>query len=118
MNLFEGDHRPSGMMLAYRHEHDYVEVGAQHNPNGTWSSLWGCTACPDIFVGGKVGPIPYGYCHRCRWVQRDDIGKRCEECKAGPEYIEGYDGPASDPKPEVTLDRIVWNSPTRLAWHD
>lgn len=66
--------------LAYAHTHDLTMVGAQVNPNGTWSSLWSCSECPDIFVGGYAGPIPPGWCP-CGWVQRYWPRKRCEECR-------------------------------------
>ncbi len=64
----------------YAHDHDWVEVGAKQNPNGTWTSAWACTICPDIGSGGQVGPVPAGYC-RCGWVQKKWPRKRCEECK-------------------------------------
>lgn len=69
-----------GCVYAYSHEHEWIEIGAQVNPNGTWSSVWACVLCPDIGIGGKVGPVPAGYCP-CGWVQRKPNRKRCEECK-------------------------------------
>jgi len=72
---------PYPNVLAFAHEHDLTEQPtALRNPNGTFSSLWGCSQCPDIFVGAFVGPIPDGWC-RCGWVQKRWPRKRCEECK-------------------------------------
>lgn len=72
---------PYPNVLAYSHKHNLTMLStAQRNPNGTFSSLWGCSECPDIFVGGKVGTIPAGYC-RCGWVQKKWPRKKCEECK-------------------------------------
>lgn len=71
-----------GTLLAYRHDHEMVEVGASRNPNGTWSSVWACELCPDVFLGGYVGPIPAGFCHRCHWVQLKPNRKKCEGCKS------------------------------------
>lgn len=68
------------MVLAFSHTHDLYETGAQRNLNGTWSSLWACTLCPDVFIGDLVGPIPPGYCS-CGWVQKKWPRKKCEECK-------------------------------------
>lgn len=62
------------------HDHEWVEAGALLNPNGTWSSLWTCAVCPDVGIGGKVGPIPAGHCP-CGWVQHKFPRKRCEDCK-------------------------------------
>ena len=39
------------------HQFGENEVEVYH-PNGTWSSVWRCGICPDVGVGGKVGPIP------------------------------------------------------------
>lgn len=64
------------------HEHEWVEVGAIRNENGTWSSAWGCTLCPDVATGGHVGPVPDGYCFRCGWVNRIRNLLTCEECKS------------------------------------
>jgi hypothetical protein len=67
--------------LAYSHKHDLsLQPTARRNPNGTFSSLWACEHCPDIFVGPYVGPIPDGYC-RCGWVQKKWPRRRCEDCK-------------------------------------
>lgn len=73
---------PSGILLAYRHPCEWVEVAAQRNPNGTWSSLWECVVCTDVAVGAFVGPIPEGFCRRCHWVQHKPKRRNCEECKA------------------------------------
>lgn len=69
-----------GGAWVYMHVHDFFEVGAQQNPNGTWSSLWACEHCPDIRIGALTGPIPDGYCHWCSWVNRNPKKKKCEEC--------------------------------------
>lgn len=69
-----------GPARAYMHEHEWTEVGAYLNPNGTWSALFTCSLCPDVGLGGHVGPIPPGYC-LCGWVQRAPGRKRCEDCK-------------------------------------
>lgn len=67
----------SGGIYLYSHPHDWAMIGARLNPNGTWSSVWSCSLCPDICTGDNVGPIPVGYCP-CRWV--DDPSKPCPEC--------------------------------------
>lgn len=73
---------PTPNRLAYSHEHRLRALPtALRNPNGTFSSLWECAECPDIFIGGHVGTIPAGWC-RCGWVQKRWPRKRCEECKA------------------------------------
>lgn len=72
---------PHGLFM-HMHDHDWVEAGAKLNPNGTWSALFTCTLCPDVGVGGKVGPIPRGFCESCHWVQKKPGRKKCEECKA------------------------------------
>lgn len=72
---------PNGNIFIHIHPHEWVEMGARLNPNGTWSSVWGCTVCPDVTTGEKVGPIPPGYCPRCQWVQKKWPRKKCEECK-------------------------------------
>ena len=78
--VFENPAEPT-IVYAYRHDHKWeLAVGAKQNPNGTWSSLWRCALCPDIGVGGNVGPIPDGYC-ACGWVQKNPDAPRCEECK-------------------------------------
>ena len=71
--------RGGGGVYLHSHEHDLVMVGARLNPNGTWSSVWTCSLCPDVIAGALVGPIPPGWC-RCGWVQREPIGGTCEEC--------------------------------------
>lgn len=72
-----------GGLYYYTHTHNWEECGAQINPNGTHNSLWRCTICTDIAVGGRVGPIPPGFCRRCGWVQQKKWPrKRCEDCKA------------------------------------
>jgi hypothetical protein len=69
------------IMFEYIHEHDWFQVGAKRNPSGVWSSLWRCSLCPDVGVGGETGPVPDGYCYSCGWVQHKAKRKRCEECK-------------------------------------
>lgn len=82
---------PYPNVLAFAHEHRLTMLGtAQRNPNGTFSSLWECADCPDIFVGGHVGPMPPGMCS-CGWVQRKWPRKRCEDCKR-PMTEEAHDG--------------------------
>lgn len=71
---------PRGGLLAYAHDHKWYEVSAELNANGTWSSLWACERCPDVAIGGNVGPIPPGYC-RCGWVQQEWPREKCEDCK-------------------------------------
>lgn len=66
---------------AYIHTHDLTLRGAELNPNGTWTSLWDCSLCPDIIRGAHIGPVPKGYCHACGWVQKKWPRKKCEECK-------------------------------------
>lgn len=75
---------PSEPSITYLHSHSHVwfEVGARLNPNGTWTSVWACEVCPDIGLGGYVGPIPPGYCKHCQWVQKRWPREKCEECKA------------------------------------
>jgi hypothetical protein len=68
-----------GGVYEYIHPHEWTEVGAKWNPNGTWSGLYACAHCPDIGVGGLVGPIPDGYCP-CGWVQRNPKASKCEDC--------------------------------------
>lgn len=68
------------MVYEYVHDHDWTEIGARLNRNGTWTSVWSCSVCPDIGLGGLVGPIPAGRC-RCGWVQKKWPRKRCEECR-------------------------------------
>lgn len=72
---------PYPNLLAYAHKHQLTMLTTmqQRNPNGTLSSLWSCSQCPDIFVGGHVGPIPDGWCS-CGWVNDPDR-KKCAECK-------------------------------------
>lgn len=65
--------------LIWHHSHDLTMVGATREPNGTWSSVWACSLCPDIFRGGKVGPVPAGF-HGCGWVQREWPRDTCEDC--------------------------------------
>jgi hypothetical protein len=84
--LFDEPGPPYPNHLHYSHRHNLTMAGAKVNPNGTWSSLWTCSECPDVFVGGKVGPVPPGYCMCCGWVQRKKWPrKRCEECRAAME---------------------------------
>lgn len=67
--------------VAVAHEHNLTVLPTvKRNPNGTFSSLWECSLCPDIFVGDHVGPIPSGRCVGCGWVQRKWPRKRCENC--------------------------------------
>lgn len=66
---------------AHIHTHELTLAGAQLNPNKTWSSLWQCSLCPDIVIGGYIGRVPEGYCHACSWVQKKWPRKKCEECK-------------------------------------
>lgn len=82
VNYFKEPEAPTahGGMFAYLHEHEWTEVGAQLNPNGTHSSLWGCAHCPDVAIGDYVGPIPEGFCLWCNWVQRKPKRKKCEDC--------------------------------------
>lgn len=83
MSAFPEPTAPYPNVLAFSHEHDLTMLPeARRNPNGTFSSLWACAHCPDIFIGGKVGTIPDGYCP-CGWVQKKKKWprKRCEECK-------------------------------------
>lgn len=70
-----------GAMRLHMHDHDWVEVGAHLNPNGTWRAVFACTLCPDIGQGGHIGPVPPGYCPSCGWVQHRWPRRRCEECK-------------------------------------
>lgn len=77
---FPEPRRPSPMVLHYKHEHDLHRLTVvEENPNGTYSSLWACSQCPDIFVGDRVGPIPDGTCS-CGWVQKKWPRKKCEDC--------------------------------------
>lgn len=69
-----------GTLHLYIHEHEWFEIGAQRASNGVWYSVWACELCPDIGEGGKVGPIPPGYCP-CGWVQKKWPRKKCEDCK-------------------------------------
>lgn len=73
---------PYPLVIAFAHEHELKMLQTvQRNPNGTFSSLWECSQCPDIFVGDHVGPIPAGLCV-CGWVQQKKWPrKRCEDCK-------------------------------------
>lgn len=68
------------MVFIDRHEHDWYEVAAEQSPNGVWHSVWCCTLCPDVGLGGRVGPVPVGFCFRCGWVQRKANRRKCEEC--------------------------------------
>lgn len=78
---------PYPNFLAYAHEHSLSMLDtAQRNPNGTFSSLWACSECPDIFLGDHVGTIPDGYC-RCGWVQEKWPRKKCENC--GTRFVTG-----------------------------
>lgn len=78
-DYFEAPAKP-GITMLHIHEHEWKEVGASQNPNGTWSSVWACNLCPDIGVGGPVGPIPPGFCQRCQWVNEDPAKTKCDEC--------------------------------------
>lgn len=80
MSEFKTPTAPYPNVLAYAHEHDLrLTDTAKRNPNGTFSSLWECTHCPDVFIGGHIGPIPPGYCG-CGWVQKKWPRKKCEDC--------------------------------------
>lgn len=72
---------PYPNVVAYAHANRLTVLDtAQRNPNGTFSSLWACSECPDVFVGGPVGTIPPGYCP-CGWVQKKWPRKKCEDCQ-------------------------------------
>lgn len=80
---------PYPNVIAFAHEHSLRMLSTvQRNPNGTFSSLWECKLCPDIFVGGYVGPIPSGRCV-FGWVQRKWPRKKCEDCKRELEQSNG-----------------------------
>lgn len=69
---------PYPSVVVKAHEHDLYLVGADLQRNGTWSSRWACTMCPDHFAGAHIGPVPSGWC-RCGWVSSADATV-CEEC--------------------------------------
>ena len=69
-----------GGTFLWSHEHVWDPAFAILNPNGTHNAIYRCRVCTDLGVGGRVGPIPEGYCH-CGWVQKKPGRKRCEECK-------------------------------------
>lgn len=77
--MFDSPPALPGGLMTFIHDHVWTEVGAQRNPNGTWCALFACSLCPDIGVGGYVGPIPSGWCS-CGWVQSKWPRKKCEEC--------------------------------------
>ncbi len=81
MTTFPEPSAPYPNFLAYSHTHNLTMIDtAKRNPNDTFSSLWSCDQCPDIFIGGCVGEAPPGYCG-CGWVQKKWPRKKCEECK-------------------------------------
>ena len=81
MAEFKTPTAPYPNAFAYHHKHNLtlVEDKALENPNGTHSSLWTCSECPDVFIGDYIGTIPAGY-HGCGWVQREWPRLTCENC--------------------------------------
>lgn len=80
MSEFPTPSAPYPNVLAYAHKHKLrLTDTAKRNPNGTFSSLWACAHCPDVFIGDHIGPIPPGYCG-CGWVQKKWPRKKCEDC--------------------------------------
>ena len=82
--LFFASTEPTVSRL-YVHEHEWTEVGAERNPNGTWTAVFECAHCPDLGLGGNVGPVPPGMCG-CGWVDEPEA-TTCADCGQTDRFV-------------------------------